>query len=171
MTGNKEVHFRSTLHAIIFSDHLQTSFENQRLNKEATAVHGSLDFAHESFIVMSSSSTALSGAFASRSEQHQPPQARMSPYAHSIRVHGSQVPEQWLVRTHDPRVYAPGVVQTRSQVISSNQDMAWTAKRDHVIAAAAAGIHLAAFAFSVAFWGFEGQPPDRYWPSAIRYEG
>lgn len=116
-------------------------------------------------------SSPLGGAFAPRTEHTKAPTVRLSPYAQTIRVHGSQVPEQWLVRTHDPRVYAAGVVQSRQQVISSNQDAAWTEQRGHLIAAAAAGIHLAAFAFGVAFWGFEGQPPDRYWPSAVRCVG
>jgi hypothetical protein len=35
-------------------------------------------------------------------------------------------------------------------------------KREHMLAAAAAGFHLALFAWNLAFWGFEGMPPDRW---------
>ena len=37
-------------------------------------------------------------------------------------------------------------------------------QRDQMIAAAAAGVHVAMFAWNLAFWGLEGQPQDRYWP-------
>jgi hypothetical protein len=35
-------------------------------------------------------------------------------------------------------------------------------KREHMLAAAAAGFHLALFAWNLAFWGTEGMPPDRW---------
>jgi hypothetical protein len=35
-------------------------------------------------------------------------------------------------------------------------------KREHVLAAAAAGFHVALFAWNLAFWGSEGMAPDRW---------
>jgi hypothetical protein len=39
--------------------------------------------------------------------------------------------------------------------------MEWSSKREQILAAAAAGVHVALFAFNLAFWGFEGMPQDR----------
>ena len=57
------------------------------------------------------------------------------------------------------------------QVRQAKRDLAWTRQREQWIAGAAAGVHLALFSFNLAFWGFEGTPPDRYNPSNIRYGG
>jgi hypothetical protein len=37
----------------------------------------------------------------------------------------------------------------------------WASNREQLFAAAAAGVHLALFAWNLAFWGFEGMPHDR----------
>ncbi|KAG2501757.1 hypothetical protein HYH03_000257 [Edaphochlamys debaryana] len=63
---------------------------------------------------------------------------------------------------------AKGVVQTREQMKEAQRDINLASKREHVLAAAAAGVHLVSFAFNLAFWGVEGMPPDRYWPSSQR---
>jgi len=48
------------------------------------------------------------------------------------------------------------------------RDADWASKREQIFATAAAGVHLALFAWNLAFWGFEGMPHDRYWPANPR---
>lgn len=44
----------------------------------------------------------------------------------------------------------------------------WANSREQWFSAAAAGVHVAMFAYNLAFWGSEGMPPDRYWPDKTR---
>jgi hypothetical protein len=63
------------------------------------------------------------------------------------------------------------MISSPSEVRQAKRDIAWAKNREQLIAGAAAGIHLALFSFNLAFWGFEGMPPDRYNPSNIRCGG
>ncbi|KAI8470311.1 MAG: hypothetical protein J3K34DRAFT_458915 [Monoraphidium minutum] len=63
----------------------------------------------------------------------------------------------------------PALLASEASVRRAGRDAAWAAKREHAFAALAAGFHLAIFAYNLAFWGFEGTAPDRYWPSNPRY--
>ncbi|GAX80044.1 hypothetical protein CEUSTIGMA_g7483.t1 [Chlamydomonas eustigma] len=85
-----------------------------------------------------------------------------------VRVHGADVPINWLVKQHDPNKYPNNVLSTPDQIRQSNKSIHWTKNREQLIAGAAAGVHLALFSFNLAFWGFEGMPQDRYNPSNIR---
>ncbi len=73
-----------------------------------------------------------------------------------------------LVAKEDSSKLPRGVVQTKEQLRDVRHDVHWASKREHVFAAVAAGMHLAGFMLNLAFWGFEGMPPDRYWPSSPR---
>ena len=70
----------------------------------------------------------------------------------------------------DINAYPPGVVCTPKQQRKARKDLMWSRSREQLFAAAAASVHLAIFAYNLAFWGFEGMPPDRYWPDNTRYE-
>mmetsp|Transcript_26199 Transcript_26199/g.57230 ORF Transcript_26199/g.57230 Transcript_26199/m.57230 type:complete len:142 (+) Transcript_26199:64-489(+) len=85
-----------------------------------------------------------------------------------VNVHGAQVPLDWLVVRHDPKRYPAKTIVSPQQSRQANRDLEWNRKRDQLFAAAAAGVHLAIFAYNLAFWGFEGQPPDRYNPANTR---
>lgn len=85
-----------------------------------------------------------------------------------VNVRGTSLPLDLLVVKEDASRLPRGVVQTRDQVKRAQQDAGWAAKREHLFAAAAAGWHLSMFAINLAFWGFEGQAPDRYWPDNPR---
>jgi hypothetical protein len=85
-----------------------------------------------------------------------------------VRVHGANVPVNWLVREHDPRKYPTSVLSTPEKIRQANRSIHWTKSREQLIAGAAAGVHLTLFSFNLAFWGFEGMPRDRYNPSNIR---
>jgi len=51
----------------------------------------------------------------------------------------------------------------------ARKDQLWANSREQWIAAAAAGVHIAMFAYNLSFWGSEGMPPDRYWPDNTRW--
>ncbi|GFR48803.1 hypothetical protein Agub_g10754 [Astrephomene gubernaculifera] len=78
------------------------------------------------------------------------------------------IPMDLLVVKEDVSKLPRGVVQTPQQLKEARRDINWASHREHIFAACAAGIHLASFAFNLAFWGFEGMPPDRYWPNSPR---
>lgn len=78
------------------------------------------------------------------------------------------LPMDLLVAKEDSSKLPRGVVQTKEQLRDVRHDVHWASKREHIFAAVAAGMHLAGFMFNLAFWGVEGMPPDRYWPSSPR---
>lgn len=88
--------------------------------------------------------------------------------AQRVRVHGTSVPVDWLVAKHDASKYNKGMIVNQDQARQAAKDAKWAKERDILIAAAAAGIHLAMFSLNLAFVGMEGQPPDRYNPGAMR---
>jgi hypothetical protein len=85
-------------------------------------------------------------------------------------MHGTPIPVNWLLQQHDSRRYPDAVVVPRHQQQADKQrsGVNWVRSREQWIAAAAAGVHVAMFAWNLAFWGNEGMPPDRYWPSNTR---
>eukprot|EP00798_Chlamydomonas_sp_ICE-L_P016477 gene16477-22699_t len=90
------------------------------------------------------------------------------PRVQTVAVHGSHVPVNWLVKSHDSSKYPEHTIVTPRQCRQTNRDLKWAQKREHVFAVAAAGVHLAMFSYNLAFWGSEGTPPDRYWPDTTR---
>ena len=72
------------------------------------------------------------------------------------------------VQRHNLSKYPPNTISSPAEIRQANRDIAWAKRREQLIAGAAAGVHLALFSFNLAFWGFEGMPPDRYNPSNIR---
>ena len=72
------------------------------------------------------------------------------------------------VQSHNPNKYPASTISSPSEIRQAKRDIAWAKHREQLIAGAAAGVHLALFSFNLAFWGFEGMPPDRYNPSNIR---
>ncbi|KAF8072397.1 hypothetical protein HT031_000056 [Scenedesmus sp. PABB004] len=77
-----------------------------------------------------------------------------------------ELPLELLLARREPA--ALGVVCGAGELRRVRRDAAWSQRREHLLAAAAAGFHLALFAWNLAFWGFEGVPPDRYWPENPR---
>lgn len=67
-----------------------------------------------------------------------------------------------LLARHDPRKVPSSAICTTAELRQAHRDSAWAGKREYLIAGAAAGLHVAMFAWNLAFWGFEGMPPDRY---------
>lgn len=86
----------------------------------------------------------------------------------TVSFNGTHVPLDWLVRKHDPKAYPRGAVVTPKQQRQARRDLTWACSREQLFAAAAAGVHVAIFAYNLAFWGSEGMPPDRYWPDNTR---
>lgn len=80
----------------------------------------------------------------------------------------NEIPVELLVARHNPRQAPTSTLCSTAELRQAHRDAAWAGKREHVLAAAAAGFHLALFAWNLAFWGFEGMPPDRYWPDNPR---
>ena len=78
------------------------------------------------------------------------------------------LPLDLLLAKEDPASLPRGLMVTKEQSKQARRDADWAGKREHVFAAVAAGFHLSVFAFNLAFWGFEGQAPDRYWPENPR---
>ncbi|GIL57578.1 hypothetical protein Vafri_12783 [Volvox africanus] len=78
------------------------------------------------------------------------------------------IPAELLLVREDASTYERGVVQTREKMKEAQRDIQWALKREHLFAAVAASFHLVSFAINLAFWGFEGMPPDRYWPNSPR---
>lgn len=78
------------------------------------------------------------------------------------------LPLELLLAKEDPASLPRGTLVTKEQSKQARRDADWAGKREHVFAAVAAGFHLSVFAFNLAFWGFEGQAPDRYWPENPR---
>lgn len=72
------------------------------------------------------------------------------------------IPLDLLVVRPDPRKLPPQIISSEESVRRANRDARWAQKREHVLAAIAAGFHLALFAYNLAFWGFEGTAPDRW---------
>lgn len=73
----------------------------------------------------------------------------------------NEIPVDLLVARHDPRAAPASAICSTAQLRQAHSDAAWAGKREHWLAAAAAGFHVALFAWNLAFWGFEGMPPDR----------
>jgi hypothetical protein len=74
----------------------------------------------------------------------------------------NEIPVDLLVARHDPRKVPSSAICTTAELRQAHRDSAWAGKREYLIAGAAAGLHVAMFAWNLAFWGFEGMPPDRY---------
>lgn len=74
----------------------------------------------------------------------------------------NEIPVELLVARHNPRQAPSSTICSNAELRQAHRDAAWAGKREHVLAAAAAGFHLALFAWNLAFWGFEGMPPDRW---------
>lgn len=68
----------------------------------------------------------------------------------------------------DASRYKQSEIVNDKQAKQAASDVQWAKRREAIIAATAAGIHLAMFSFNLAFGGMEGQPPDRYNPGAMR---
>ena len=83
-------------------------------------------------------------------------------------MHGQPVPLDWLLVQHDASKYSKSEIVNAQQAKQAAKDVQWAKQREAIIAATAAGIHLAMFSFNLAFGGMEGQPPDRYNPGAMR---
>lgn len=73
----------------------------------------------------------------------------------------NEIPVDLLVARHDPRKVPSSAICTTAELRQAHRDSAWAGKREYLIAGAAAGLHVAMFAWNLAFWGFEGMPPDR----------
>lgn len=71
------------------------------------------------------------------------------------------IPAELLLVRHDPHKTPSSLLCSTTDLRQARKDAAWSDKREHLLAAAAAGFHLAMFAWNLAFWGFEGMPPDR----------
>lgn len=78
------------------------------------------------------------------------------------------IPLDLLVVRHDPVKVPDRIVMHKEDIRQHNSNIEWASKREQLFATAAAGVHLTLFAFNLAFWGFEGQAPDRYWPDNPR---
>ncbi len=85
-----------------------------------------------------------------------------------VQMRREAIPAELLLVKEDASKLPAGVVQTREQLKQAQRDVNWAGKREQVFAAVAAGWHLATFALNLAFWGVEGMPPDRYWPTSPR---
>lgn len=72
-----------------------------------------------------------------------------------------EIPLDLLVARHDPRKVPNSAVCSSKELRQVKKDAAWAQNREQLLAAAAAGFHVALFAWNLAFWGFEGMPPDR----------
>eukprot|EP00882_Tetradesmus_deserticola_P006035 GHRQ01006353.1.p1 GENE.GHRQ01006353.1~~GHRQ01006353.1.p1 ORF type:complete len:111 (+),score=22.28 GHRQ01006353.1:185-517(+) len=78
-----------------------------------------------------------------------------------------ELPLQLLVARHDPRRVPASAVCSTAELRQVRKNADWAMKREHMLAAAAAGFHVALFAINLAFWGFEGMPPDRWVHDAV----
>ncbi|KAF5836196.1 hypothetical protein DUNSADRAFT_6262 [Dunaliella salina] len=94
-----------------------------------------------------------------------PPTMQQQP---ALDFHGQAVPLDWLIRKHDPNTLPQGALCTPKQQRKARKDQLWANSREQWFAAAAAGVHVAMFAYNLSFWGSEGMPPDRYWPDNTR---
>eukprot|EP00878_Enallax_costatus_P006554 GHUV01006871.1.p1 GENE.GHUV01006871.1~~GHUV01006871.1.p1 ORF type:complete len:142 (+),score=6.78 GHUV01006871.1:492-917(+) len=81
-----------------------------------------------------------------------------------------EIPIDLLVARHQPHKVPKGAVCSAKELRQVKKDAAWAMSREHMLAAGAAAFHLALFAWNLAFWGFEGMPPDRYWPDNPRFK-
>ena len=72
-----------------------------------------------------------------------------------------EIPIDLLVARHEHKV-PKGAVCSAKELRQVKKDAAWAMSREHMLAAGAAAFHLALFAWNLAFWGFEGMPPDRW---------
>lgn len=77
----------------------------------------------------------------------------------------NEIPVEFLVARHDPRKVPSSTLCSNAELRRAHHDAAWAGKREYLLAGAAAGLHLAMFAWNLAFWGFEGMPPDRWVPA------
>mmetsp|Transcript_7095 Transcript_7095/g.12151 ORF Transcript_7095/g.12151 Transcript_7095/m.12151 type:complete len:148 (+) Transcript_7095:157-600(+) len=100
-------------------------------------------------------------------QQAQPKSADQQGFL-GIHIHGSPIPLEWLVQRHDSMRYPAKTLVTKAQNAQSNRDLNWARSREQWVGVLAAGIHVALFAYNLAFWGSEGMPPDRYWPANSR---
>ncbi|KAL6751328.1 hypothetical protein V8C86DRAFT_695822 [Haematococcus lacustris] len=82
-----------------------------------------------------------------------------------IRMHGAQVPVDWLVRS---RQVPAETVMTREQQRETAVNRQKNRVREQYLAAAAAGVHLMMFAYNLTFWGIDGMPQDKYHPANPR---
>lgn len=74
----------------------------------------------------------------------------------------NEIPVELLVARHDARKVPSNALCSTAELRQAHKDAAWAGKREYMLAAAAAGVHLAMFAWNLAFWGFEGMPSDRW---------
>ena len=72
-----------------------------------------------------------------------------------------ELPLDLLVSHHDPKKFPRHTLATEADHIRLRRDADWASKREQIFATAAAGVHVALFAWNLAFWGFEGMPHDR----------
>lgn len=90
----------------------------------------------------------------------------VGPTGRRIVVPRHEVPLNLLLTRQDSRQTAATCTPTELGRVRA--DVAWSSKREQLLAAAAAGVHVALFAWNLAFWGFEGTAPDRYHPDNPR---
>lgn len=74
----------------------------------------------------------------------------------------NEIPVELLVASHNPRKVPSSALCSNAELRQAHRDASWAGKREYLLAGAAAGLHLAMFAWNLAFWGFEGMPPDRW---------
>lgn len=87
-----------------------------------------------------------------------------------VNFRGSAVlPMDLLVASPSQEPISRAFIVSKPEHERTQQNQRWAETRDQWIAVAAAAVHVAAFAYNLAFWGSEGMPSDRYWPLEPRY--
>lgn len=91
--------------------------------------------------------------------QRQPLHALSSSGGRRVAIPRDQLPLDLLLVPR--RAPPPHALPSDASARRANRDAGWAQKREALLAAAAAGFHVALFAYNLAFWGFEGQAPGR----------
>lgn len=85
-----------------------------------------------------------------------------------VNFSGARLPLDLLVAAPKDEQVSKGFIVSKKEQEKKQRNFDWAQSRDQLVAAAAAGIHIAMFAYNLAFWGTEGMPQDRYWPAEPR---
>lgn len=78
------------------------------------------------------------------------------------------MPMDLIVASPSQEPVSKAFMVSKSEQERTQRNQRWAETRDQWIAFAAAAVHIAAFAYNLAFWGSEGMPSDRYWPADPR---
>jgi len=73
-----------------------------------------------------------------------------------------EVPLNLLVTHQPPGKLQGGKIVSKDETRRLRRDVSWAQRREGLLAVAAVGVHVAIFAYNLAFWGFEGMPQDRW---------